>query len=52
MKRARFLCNECNRCNDNNKTLTYCFNECSVPVDILFEVESKNRKEIVNEGKI
>lgn len=41
--RRRYLCEECNTCKDNNKSLTYCFNECTVPTGILLGIESKEK---------
>lgn len=33
------LCDDCKTCPDNNLSLSYCFNVCSVPMDILKNVE-------------
>lgn len=37
----RNLCDKCAECEDNNKSLTFCFDVCGHPVDILEEVEKK-----------
>lgn len=35
----RDLCDDCNKCKDNDKSLSYCFDLCSVGIDILATIE-------------
>ena len=35
----RDLCDDCGKCKDNDKCLSYCFDVCSGPIDILETIE-------------
>lgn len=35
----RDLCDDCVKCEDNDKNLSYCFNVCSAGIDILENIE-------------
>lgn len=35
----RELCDDCGKCEDRDKTLSYCFDVCSAPIDILETIE-------------
>lgn len=36
---TRDLCDDCNNCKDNNKSLAYCYEVCSAGSDILENIE-------------
>lgn len=35
----RDLRDECRGCENRDKSMTYCFNECAIPVEVLYLVE-------------
>ena len=43
----RNLCDYCKECEDNDKSLPYCFNICSVPIDILHNYENERNDKAV-----
>ena len=44
---VRNLCDDCKECEDNDKSMSYCFDVCGIPLDILHNVENER-----NEPKI
>ena len=49
----RNLCESCEKCEDNNKSMSYCFDVCGVPLDILEDYEkSRNLLEELKEVSV
>lgn len=40
----RFLQEACKNCEDNNKSLMFCIGTCSIPCDILTQIEENRKK--------
>ena len=48
---GRNLCDDCKECEDNDKSITYCFDVCGVPIDILHDIErERNAKKSEDKG--
>ena len=40
----RYLNEACKNCEDNNKSLNFCLGVCSIPYDILSQIEENRKK--------
>lgn len=49
---TRNICDECKTCKDNKQGLTFCFDECYWPIDVLYEVEERRNQEAADDKRV